>query len=157
LNAGEKDIVISILINENIGQIIAKPLVIYYLSKVTRLKDEQLFLMKSISYTNKADVWMALAQCYLSNRYSNFALLSKALLILNNLSVKKDESIDMVNPLSFTHKPLPFKRRIEFLPDISGYPQRFRSLLDRNKTIGKESQAADSSLFLLKQLMERYF
>lgn len=62
----------------------------FYLSKITKFRDEQLSLLKSISYTNKTEVWMGMAASYLGNRYSNFGLLSKALLILDFLAQKKD-------------------------------------------------------------------
>lgn len=95
--------------------------------------------------------------CYLNSRYSNFGMLSKSLLILNHLSTKKDGGVVPANPLSIPHKPLPSKRRIEFLPELSGYPQGFNTLHNRNKTFGKECQSADSSLLVLRQLMDKYF
>lgn len=157
LASGDIKIVSSILFSDDIEQVIARPMVNYYLAKTMKTRDDQLFLLKSISYTNKADVWLALVQSYLNTRYSNFGMLSKSLLILNHLSIKKDGGVPPVNPLSIPQKPLPLKRSIEYLPELSGYPQGFKCLHNRNKTLGKECQAADSSLLVLRQLMDKYF
>lgn len=69
-------------------------------------------------------------------------MLSKAMLIMNHLAKKEDQQSVPINPLRYEHRPLPFKRRLEYMPEILVYPQRFRSLLDRNAKLGKESQNA---------------
>lgn len=72
---------------------------IYYLSLGTS-KDQQVEVLKLLSYMNKAEIWLLLADSYINYHITNLTMVSKGLQILDILAQKRDSSIKLINPYS---------------------------------------------------------